>query len=92
VTAPDVAEVPAEEVQESAPESAVPAEESVETGTGLEQLPGVGEKTLANLREGGFSSLESVANASIENLTQVKGVGEKKAESLIAEAKKLLGK
>lgn len=90
VPASSEAEASAEDVQENAPESTVSAV-SDETETGLEQLPGVGKKTLANLREGGFLSLESVANASIENLTQVKGIGEKKAESLIAEAKKLLG-
>jgi N utilization substance protein A len=64
-----------------------------ESGAGdIEQLSGVGEKTLANLREAGFKSLEDIAKTDVDGLTQVKGIGAKKAESLIAEAKKLLGK
>lgn len=58
----------------------------------LEELPGVGEKTLASLKEAGFSSIDAVAKAGVEDLTKVKGIGEKKAESLIKEAKKLLSK
>ncbi len=60
-----------------------------ETGVSLEQLPGVGEKTLAALKEAGFKNIEDVANTNIENLTKVKGIGEKKAQKLIEEAKKL---
>lgn len=55
----------------------------------LEELPGVGEKTLAGLKEAGFTSADDVAGASVPDLTKVKGVGEKKAQSLIEEARKL---
>jgi N utilization substance protein A len=54
-------------------------------------LPGVGEKTLAELKKCGFNTLEDIAKAETGNLAQVKGIAEKKAEKLIAEAKKLLG-
>jgi len=58
----------------------------------LEELSGVGEKTVASLKEAGFNSVEDIAKAIAEELTQVKGIGEKKAEKLIEEAKKLAGK
>ena len=58
----------------------------------LEQLSGVGEKTLATLAEAGFKSLADIANTDVETLSKVKGIAEKKAEKLIKEAKKLLEK
>ncbi|MDD5255744.1 MAG: transcription termination factor NusA [Candidatus Omnitrophica bacterium] len=68
---------------------AVPAAAPEPDGSSLEELPGVGEKTLANLKEAGFTTVESILNASVEDLTKVDGIGEKKAEKLIKEAKKL---
>lgn len=61
-------------------------------GTSLEQLDGVGEKTMAHLKEAGFTSVEDIANADAAQLVEVKGIGEKKAQTLIKEAKKLLHK
>lgn len=58
----------------------------------LEELPGVGEKTLGNLEESGFKTIEDIAKANLEDLVKVKGIGQKKAEKLIEEAKKLLNK
>jgi len=55
----------------------------------ITELSGVGEKTLEILKEAGFKTLADIADASVEDLTKVKGIGEKKAEKLIAEAKKL---
>ena len=55
----------------------------------LEQLAGVGEKTLANLKEAGINSIEDILKAGLEGLTKVKGIGEKKAVKIIEEAKKL---
>ncbi|MDD4953570.1 MAG: transcription termination factor NusA [Candidatus Omnitrophica bacterium] len=55
----------------------------------LEDIKGVGEKMLAGLKEGGINSIDDILKAGIEGLTKIKGVGEKKAEKLIAEAKKL---
>ncbi len=63
-----------------------------EEGVLLEKLSGVGEKTLANLKEAGFKSIEEIAKADIDDLTKVKGIGEKKAQKMLEEAKKLLKK
>lgn len=68
---------------------AIPSAAPEPDGSSLEELPGVGEKTLANLKEAGFTTVESILNASVEDLTKVDGIGEKKAEKLIKEAKKL---
>lgn len=80
-TAQEAAAQPAQ--QQSAQEA--------QTGS-LEQLSGVGEKTRAVLSEAGFKSLADIANTDIETLTKVKGIGDKKAEKMINEAKKALGK
>jgi len=55
----------------------------------LEQLSGIGEKTLASLKKAGISSIDDLLKAKLEDLTQIKGIGEKKAQNLIEEAKKL---
>ncbi len=56
----------------------------------IADIRGVGEKILSTLVEAGFSTLESLANADPETLSQIKGVGSKKAEKIIKEAKNLL--
>ena len=53
----------------------------------LEELSGIGEKTLASLKEAGINTLAELLAAKVEGLTQIKGIGEKKAEKLIAQAK-----
>jgi len=58
----------------------------------LEDLKGAGEKTLASLKEAGFNTIESIAGASLEDLMQVKGIGAKKAEKIIEQAKKISSK
>lgn len=73
-------------------EAGASAEAPAVAGPSIEELPGVGAKTLENLKEGGFDSLESIAQSDTEKLTAVKGIGEKKAETLIKEARKLLKK
>ena len=55
----------------------------------LEELPGIGEKTLANLKVAGINTIEDIIKAGVENLMKVKGIAEKKARSLIEEARKL---
>lgn len=79
------AEKPAKPVKAKKPTKA-------EKAAGLEDLPGVGEKTLDSLKEAGFASLEDIAKADIKTLTGIKGIGEKKAQKIIEESKKLLGK
>lgn len=57
--------------------------------TSIDTLTGVGDKTLENLKKAGFKSIDDLLHAKIEDLIQVKGIGEKKAEKLLKEAKKL---
>ncbi|MFA4908155.1 MAG: transcription termination factor NusA [Candidatus Omnitrophota bacterium] len=85
-SAPEAAETASSQVQagDGAPEE--------EEGEGLKSLPGAGEKTVAVLKEAGFNSLSDIAGAAVEDLVKVKGIGEKKAEKLITEAKGLLNK
>ena len=56
----------------------------------FELLKSIGDKTKVALIEAGFNSIEALANSSIKELTQAKGVGAKRAEQIIEEAKKLL--
>ncbi len=85
-------------VEEVKKEEAVPTEEKVEKETkkkkkekapSLKELSGIGEKTLDNLKAAGISNIEDILKAGIEGLTKVKGIGQKKAESLIEQAGKL---
>jgi N utilization substance protein A len=55
----------------------------------LKDLPGVGVKTLANLKEAGIKTIDDILKMKLEDLTKIKGIGEKKAQNLIKEAKKL---
>ncbi|MDD2703338.1 MAG: transcription termination factor NusA [Candidatus Omnitrophica bacterium] len=56
----------------------------------LEDIKGIGEKTLAGLKEAGFRTAVEIANADIPDIVKVKGIGEKKAEKIKEEAKKAL--
>jgi N utilization substance protein A len=58
----------------------------------LADIHGVGEKILSILVESGFSTLESLANTDVDTLSNIKGIGTKKAEKIIKEAKNLLKK
>jgi N utilization substance protein A len=50
-------------------------------------LPGVGASTADALYEQGFYSIEELANATVEELIQIKGISDKKAEALLELAK-----
>ena len=54
----------------------------------LTSLPGVGESTAGALMEAGIRRIEDLAKATPEQLTEVKGLGDKKAENLIDAAKR----
>ncbi len=58
----------------------------------LMALPGVGASTADALYEEGFYSIEELANASIEELIQLKGISNKKAEVLLESARQALKK
>jgi len=50
-------------------------------------LPGIGDKTVKKLIEAGFDSVEKVAAASAESLSEVPGIGAKTAERILAAAR-----
>jgi transcription termination/antitermination protein NusA len=50
-------------------------------------LAGIGEKIVRKLVEAGFDSVEAVAAASAEQLSEVPGVGEKTAEKILSAAR-----
>ena len=63
-------------------------EEKIEKETvSLEQLSGVGEKTLQSFHEAGFKTIEDILQADIKDLMKIKGIGEKKAKKIIEQAK-----
>jgi transcription termination factor NusA len=55
----------------------------------LARLSGVGKKSQEALSVAGFTTLEDIARAQVSGLTKVKGIGKKKAEKIIAQAKEL---
>lgn len=65
--------------------------EALQTGyESLKQLPGVGDHLADELYEKGFISAEEVGNASMEDLTQVKGIGDESAQKMILAAQELV--
>jgi N utilization substance protein A len=56
----------------------------------LKQVAGIGVSMADTLFEKGFYSAEELANAEIDDLVQIRGIGEDKASLLIASAKKAL--
>ena len=53
----------------------------------LAALSGIGEKTQSALIEAGLKTLEQIAKTKVSDLTKIKGIGKKKAEKIIAQAK-----
>jgi len=65
--------------------------EAMRTGyDAIMALPGVGASTANALHEYGFYSIEEIANASVEELVQIKGISDKKAEAILELAKQAL--
>lgn len=56
----------------------------------LEDIPGIGSKTLQVLKEGGFVSVSAVAKAEVEQLSALPGIGAKKAEAIKTAATEML--
>ena len=50
-------------------------------------IPGIGDKTMRKLIEAGFDSAEKMAEATLEGLLEVQGIGLKTAERIIAAAR-----
>ncbi|HEX5759409.1 MAG TPA: transcription termination factor NusA [Thermoanaerobaculia bacterium] len=55
-------------------------------------FPGLGAKSADNLREAGFGTLDELVSATVEQLTEVEGVGPKTAQSLLAWAQEQAAK
>ena len=58
----------------------------------IADLPGVGPKMKEALEEKGYKSVDVVARLSVEDLTAIKGVGEKTAQKLIEAAREIVAK
>jgi N utilization substance protein A len=56
----------------------------------LTSLSGVGTKLANSLTEAGFDTLDKLAKAKKEELSKIKGLGKKKAESIVQEAAKFV--
>ncbi|MDP8213156.1 MAG: transcription termination factor NusA [Candidatus Zapsychrus exili] len=85
-----------EEVVESKTEEpevkeGIKGDEEPEENSESLNLTSVNSDILSKLKEIGFGSLEKISEASVKDLTQIKGLGKIKAEKLIEEAKSLLG-
>jgi N utilization substance protein A len=57
--------------------------------TSLGDLLGVGEKVAEGLKEAGIKSVDDIIKLQVQGLIKIKGIGEKKAQKIITEAKKL---
>jgi len=82
-------EMIAREALGSVPEQAQPEAAPKEEEASLEQFPGVGEKTQLALKDAGFKTVDDILKSDVEALTKIKGIGEKKAQKIIEEAKKI---
>jgi N utilization substance protein A len=79
-----------QEEQDKEETSAQEALEAEAPAGNLDSLPGVGDKLMVQLKKAGFDSLEKIAQADINDLTQIKGIGEVRAQKVIDEANVLL--
>ncbi len=65
------------------------AKKEIKTEASLGELLGVGEKIAESLKEAGIKSVDDIIKLQVLGLTKIKGIGEKKAQKIITEAKKL---
>ena len=65
---------------------------SIFKSTPIDELEGVGAKTVEKLQEAGYSSVESITRTDAEQLTDIPGIGAKTAEKIYSAALKKLGR
>jgi len=56
----------------------------------LQNLPGIGAKTLISLREHGFLTLKDIVRGGLEKLVEVEGIGSKTAQRILEKAQEKL--
>jgi len=77
-------EAPAESVEAAATGEAQETGEAPEGPALPYTLPGIGEKTVRKLVDGGFASQQALAAATAEQLSEIPGIGAKTAEKILA--------
>jgi transcription termination/antitermination protein NusA len=61
-----------------------------ESGLSISDLPGVGKKAEDALISAGYKTIDDIAKSTVDELTEVKGIGKKTAEKILASAKELI--
>jgi N utilization substance protein A len=75
------------EVLEVAPEAGESPADEGEAAPLPYTVPGVGEKIVRKLVDGGFGSVDALASATVEQLSEIPGIGEKTAGKILAAAR-----
>ena len=65
------------------------SEEIDEIISTLTEIDGISEKLVGDVIEAGYSSLQSIAEISVDELVKIKGIGENTAERIIESATEL---
>ncbi|MFH1441242.1 MAG: transcription termination factor NusA [Candidatus Omnitrophota bacterium] len=76
----------AEAAKKEAKEPEKQEEKQEVVSSDIEELSGIGEKTLLSLKESGLNTIDDILKAGVEGLVEIKGIGQKKAEKIIEEA------